>query len=115
MELQFEELFELELEDELELEFEELLELELEDEFELRFEDELDDEFELELPATRVGGVSPVAAALPAALSATVSSGGVAACAVPTASAAVAKPARVVILTVRFMRAFSLLTQAAPR
>lgn len=107
MELQFEELFELELEDEFELEFEELL-----DEL---FEDELDDEFELELPATRVRGVSSVVAALPIALSTAASSGGVPACAVPTASAAVARPARVVILTVRFMRAFSLLTQAAPQ
>lgn len=67
------------MEEEFELEFDELFELELEDEFELRLEDELDDEFELELPATRVGGVSPVAAALPAMPSATVSSAGVAA------------------------------------
>jgi hypothetical protein len=54
----FEELLELELDEEFELEFDELFELELDEEFELEldelFELELDEEFELELPATRV-------------------------------------------------------------
>jgi len=97
LELEFEELFELQLEDELELEFEELL-----DEL---FEDELEDEFELELPATRVRVVSSAAAAFAPSVSA--SSGGVPACAAPTASAAVAMPASVVILTVLFIWTFS--------
>ena len=104
MELEFEELFELQLEDELELEFEELLDELFEDEL----EDELEDEFELELPATRVRAVSSAAAVLAFAPSVSTSSGGVPACAAPTASAAVATPARVVILTVCFICTFSL-------
>ena len=98
MELEFEELFELQLEDELLLEFEELL-----DEL---FEDELEDEFELELPATCVRAVSSAAAAF-FAPSVSASRGGVPACTAPTASAAVAMPARVAILTVLFMWTFS--------
>jgi hypothetical protein len=100
------------LELELEDEFDEELELELEEEFELEFEellDELfDDELELEFPATWVRAASSPAAALLFALGASASGGGVAACAIPTASAAEATPASVVILTVLFMRAFSL-------
>ncbi|MFM9848700.1 MAG: hypothetical protein ACKVP3_16230 [Hyphomicrobiaceae bacterium] len=106
MELEFEELFELQLEDEFEFEFEEPL-----DEL---LDDELEDEFELELPATRVRATSSAAVGWPLTPSVSVSSGGVPACAPPTASAAVAMPARVVILTVLCIVTFSFITQAAP-
>jgi hypothetical protein len=101
----------------LELELEELFELQLEDEFEFEFEELLDelfeDEFELELPATRVRATSS-AAAWPFTPSVSGSGGGVPACAATTASAAVAMPARVVILTVLCIVTFSFVTQAAP-
>lgn len=106
MELEFEELFELQLDDEFELEFEELL-----DEL---FDEEFEDEFELELPATLVRSASSVAFTLPADPRISASDVGVAAWVAPTERAAVARPASDVILTVRFMCTFSFAYAAAP-